>query len=156
MKKINLSQIFLLTILMLLSSCSNENDDTQFSIKTLLNQKENWTFDHYEFDNLVEDGNSNFTKENVENQIDSNTFQYGLTFIDDGLFVYKFIPNEGIKTGNFEFIDSNVIKINFFIDEEIEIYENINVTETTLTFEFENKIEIDGVIGRIYGKFIYK
>jgi len=148
----------ILIILVFLTSCSSENDNTQLSIEKLLTQKESWTFDHYEHIKIVEGGNSNFTKENIENQINSTIFGQILTFIENGEGIngYTFVPDKGIESWKWKAIDNSTIEVNFFNPEKNVIYENVNVNNDKLIYEFQNEIDIDGVIGIIYGKYIYK
>ncbi len=131
--------IFYLLISLVLTSCSSDNsNDNQQSITDLIVQNSPWTFNHYQLLDIVDAGNSTMTQQEIENDVDTSLIDYTLTFNQDGSG-NTYLPNEGTETWQWEILTNNQLKITYDNSNgENDIYNNLNVTSSELTIEYQS------------------
>ena len=83
MKKISLMviSIFLLVVLI---ACQSDDENIKSSTERILVENSPWTFNRFELINIIDPGDGNFTKEDVENFY--NTYSKGseVTYYENG------------------------------------------------------------------------
>ncbi|ARV13737.1 lipocalin family protein [Polaribacter sp. SA4-12] len=85
-------------------SCSSEDNINE---SELLTQKSPWTYNYYEMLSFTEKGNSDFTKEDVENNENQSNNGRKLIFNDDGTGS-TFIPNGQVSEFNWEIYEQDL------------------------------------------------
>lgn len=146
--------IYFIAILFIVA-CSSDDDNSQLSVTDLLTQNSPWTFNHYEMATIIDAGGSDFTQQDIENDIDQANNGAFVTFNNDGIGS-NFSPEEGIDTWEWEIVNTNDIMITFE-SGNTETLENFSVTSSKFSFEGEF-ITFDPVVDfevLHYGKFIY-
>jgi hypothetical protein len=90
-------------------SCSSEDNINE---SELLTQKSPWTYNYYEMLNFTEKGNSDYTKEDAENNENQSNNGRTLSFNNDGTGSTS-IPNGQLSEFNWEIYDQDQLKLTF-------------------------------------------
>jgi hypothetical protein len=152
MKKLNL--LLILFIGVIIFSCSSD-DNEQLTVKELLIQGSPWIFSKYEMIKIIDAGNSNFTKSELENDVNIQLKGSVLIFNQNGTYSVSY-PNEGIETWNWKIINDNELKL-IFDSGNSKIYKIFNVTTNQLIIEIPNVLYDQDVRYEVshYGKAFY-
>ena len=156
MKKLNLIYGLLIG-LMIFTSCSKD-ENTQLTKEELLVQNSPWTFDYYELINIVNQGNSTLTQQELETDMNQEIFGATISFSQNGTGSNS-IQGGNISSWEWEITEFNELKLTFNGDiTDNYILNNIKVTENEFIYE-EQVLTDDSSAGLSvihYGEFHFK
>lgn len=155
MKKLNLF-IGLLIVLTIFSCSSDNNDEPKLTMEELLIQGSPWTFDHYEMLNILDAGNSNYNKSDIETDINLAVNGEIIKFNSNGTGSVT-LPEDGTDTWEWEIVNGNQLKLTFASGES-DIIENIIFKSSKMIIEGQSVSYDDQAKYEVLhnGKYFYK
>ena len=149
MKKISLEviSVFLLVVLI---ACQSDDENIKSSTERILVENSPWSFNRYELINIIDPGDGNFTKEDVENFY--NTYNDGsqVNYYENGSGLIT-LKNGETNEWLWRITNNNEMEITIDINN-VNIFK-FNVSITELILESRNEGYGHGLIN---GKFIYE
>ncbi len=157
MKKLNLLLSILIGLTILSCTSDDDNDSPQTSMSELLTQNSPWTFNHFEMINIIDSGNSNFTQQDIETNINQEVNGQTVGFNSDGTG-YTTIQGNVESNWEWEIVNGNQLKIIFDLaNNETEVYENFSVSSTELVLDYQAVSYDENAMYEVlhYGKYFY-
>lgn len=139
------SKIYLLfPLLILLSSCSSEEDIPTPSNASLLVAESPWNFKSYELNDPVDLGDAMISEQQLIDAVTSELTGMTITFYADGTGF-----SNTLEEDNSEFtwiiINETELRLDFTVDEfeDIEVYQNIDISPNELRLSTESTQFVD-------------
>lgn len=157
MKKLNLLIGILVGLTILSCSSDDNNDNLQLSMSELLTKNSPWTFDRYEMLNIIDAGNSDFTKSEIENEINLLYNEQILNFNADGTGSAVFPNDEADIIWQWKIVNENQLQLSYEAGDS-NIIENISVSNSQLIIKIESVTYDEDVVYEVLhlGNYIYE